>query len=393
MKPSFDTWTIIFLFAAIQGLFFSAVLLFKKDKHAARKLLASVSFLFSLVLIEYTLFWTHYDFQFPYLIGWSPCFIFTFGPLFYLYFKSAFGKSNITKRDLLHFIVFALAVIRVSPVLFSSKQWKQDLMLQKIKDGTDYFFLYEWLGIAHMLGYFILILRDFNALSLIEKEVKTWFRWLTRFFLAFILSYTSYFILSRFAFFNPSWDYAISFSMMFFIYFMAWFGYMQPKVFSGFNVFEKENYEAQAVEPATTNEPDSQQGSSEPETGKYKNSPVSKDTGHEIAQQLQEIMAKQKLYLQSDLSLDKLAKACGLSKHYVSQVLNEILGMSFFEYINSLRVNEAKELLEKPKEELTIIEVAYQVGYNNKVSFNKAFKNFTGFTPTEYRNRHSTNVL
>lgn len=63
--------------------------------------------------------------------------------------------------------------------------------------------------------------------------------------------------------------------------------------------------------------------------------------------------------------------------------------MNFFEYINSLRITEAMELLkDKGKSRLTIIEVAYQVGFNNKVSFNAAFKKQTGVTPTEYRKQH-----
>jgi AraC-like DNA-binding protein len=385
MKPSFDTWTIIFLFAAVHGMFVSAVLLFKKDRNPARKLLACISFLFSIVLLEYSLFWTHYDFYFPYLIGFGPCFVFLFGPLFYLYFRNVFQGSTLNRKDLLHFIPFALAVLRVSPFLFASVQWKQDLMLKKISLGTNYFFLYEWLGIAHMLIYLIFIRRDFYALSLTENEVKSWFRWLTGFFSAFILAYASYFVLSRFSFFNPAWDYAISFSMAFFIYFLAWFGYLQPKVFSGFGLFEKQNQEETLAKPVELKSAGHDKKGKSSGERKYKNSPVSQETGVEIIQQMQEIMDKQKLYLQSDLSLDKLAQACGHSKHYVSQAINENLGMNFFEYINSLRINEAKELLEKPKEEITIIEVAYQVGYNNKVSFNKAFKNFTGLTPTEFR--------
>lgn len=369
MKPSFDTWTIIFLFAAIQGIFVSAVLLFKKEKHPSRKILAVISFLFSVILIEYTLFWTHYDYYFPWLIGWAPCFIFLFGPLFYLYFRNVFGGKYFRKKDLFHLIVFAIAVIFSSSLLFASLEWKQDLLAKKQTLGISYYYLIDWIGIAHMSIYLFFNFRDFYALSRTEPEVKNWFRWVNGFFAAFILSYLSYFILSKFSFFNPSWDYAISFSMMFFIYFLAWFGYMQPKVFSGFNLFESR------INDSVANT----------ETKKYKNSPVSSMVGAELAEKINEIMDQKKLYLESDISLDTLARSCGFSKHHISQVINENMKMNFFEYINSLRINEAKELLTRPKEELTIIEIAYQVGYNNKVSFNKAFKNITGVTPTEYR--------
>lgn len=365
MKPSFDTWTIIFLFAAVQGIFISLALLLKKESHPSRKILAAIPFFFSVILIEYVLFWTRYQFCFPYLMNWYNCLVFLFGPLFYLYFKSVFNKK-LTKKELLHFLVFLLSVIRLSPFLFRTLAWKQGFLLKEFPADLSIFRGMPWFAIAHMCLYLAFIIKDFYPLCLSNAEVKNWFGWLTGFFAAFILSYASYFVLVRFPFFNAQWDYAISFSMMFFIYFLSWFGYRQPKVFSGFGLFEKKK-----------------------EDIKYKNSPLKQDTGLAILQQLKELMEEKKMHIQSDISLDKLAAASGISKHYISQAINENLQMNFFEYINVLRIAEAKELLLKPKEELTIIEVAYQVGYNNKVSFNKAFKNITGQTPTEYRSFNS----
>ena len=58
----------------------------------------------------------------------------------------------------------------------------------------------------------------------------------------------------------------------------------------------------------------------------------------------------------------------------------------FFEYINLKRVEEAKQLLRsRPKAELNVIEVAYEVGFANKGTFNAVFKRLTGLTPTEFR--------
>ena len=67
-------------------------------------------------------------------------------------------------------------------------------------------------------------------------------------------------------------------------------------------------------------------------------------------------------------------------------VMNDKIGLNFFDYINSLRVEEAKRLLiETSKKEMNVIEIAYSVGFNNKVSFNNTFKKWTGMTPTEFR--------
>lgn len=145
---------------------------------------------------------------------------------------------------------------------------------------------------------------------------------------------------------------------------MAWAGYRQPKIFNGFSLFEVDKT-------------------------KYKNSPVSGDVGKEIIEKLSIKMIEKQYFLYPDLSLDKLAELMQVNKHYLSQAINENLKMNFFEYINSMRIEEAKNLLTSNKN-YTVIEVAYQVGYNNKVSFNKAFKNITGLTPTEYKNQSKT---
>jgi YesN/AraC family two-component response regulator len=59
--------------------------------------------------------------------------------------------------------------------------------------------------------------------------------------------------------------------------------------------------------------------------------------------------------------------------------------MNFFELINKFRIEDAINLLEKDKNgNLHIIDIAYEVGYNNKVTFNKAFKKTTSLTPTQF---------
>jgi len=62
------------------------------------------------------------------------------------------------------------------------------------------------------------------------------------------------------------------------------------------------------------------------------------------------------------------------------------MGQHFFDFINRYRVNAAAKLLEtteKPKP--TVLEILYKVGFNSKSSFNTAFKNQFGLTPTQYR--------
>src|SRR5690242_16544802 len=100
MQPSFDTWTSIFLFASIQGLFVSIILFFvKKENRYANRLLATIVFLFSVTLFEYVFFWTRYIIFFPHLLSISAGFALLYGPLLYFYFRYAAESEKITIRD------------------------------------------------------------------------------------------------------------------------------------------------------------------------------------------------------------------------------------------------------------------------------------------------------
>jgi YesN/AraC family two-component response regulator len=77
----------------------------------------------------------------------------------------------------------------------------------------------------------------------------------------------------------------------------------------------------------------------------------------------------------------------------ISLVINEKMELSFYDWIAKLRVEEAKKLLTGAKtEHYTIEQIAEEVGYNSKSAFNKAFKKFTGQTPSEFKTSRNTTI-
>jgi YesN/AraC family two-component response regulator len=85
-------------------------------------------------------------------------------------------------------------------------------------------------------------------------------------------------------------------------------------------------------------------------------------------------------------SLSELAKKIGQSSHHVSQVINEKLNKNFYELLAQYRVDKAKELIAKDRDnKLKIEEISEMVGYNSKTAFNNAFRKLTGKTPGEFR--------
>ncbi|UNY99773.1 helix-turn-helix domain-containing protein [Zhouia spongiae] len=101
-------------------------------------------------------------------------------------------------------------------------------------------------------------------------------------------------------------------------------------------------------------------------------------------EQLSNYMVSNKPYLDSELSLQKLALLINIPEKQLSKLINQHMGKHFFDYINAFRINEAKVLL-KENPDLTVLEVLYAVGFNSKSSFYTAFKKQTSQTPTAYR--------
>jgi AraC-like DNA-binding protein len=95
---------------------------------------------------------------------------------------------------------------------------------------------------------------------------------------------------------------------------------------------------------------------------------------------------EQKLFLESNINLERFAEQIGLRSRDVSAVLKLHYHSNFFEFINGYRVEEAKRLLALPEyKDETILEVIFKSGFNSPSAFHRFFKRMVGVTPTEYR--------
>ena len=118
---------------------------------------------------------------------------------------------------------------------------------------------------------------------------------------------------------------------------------------------------------------------------KYEKSNLTESYSSELKDQLVDLLTHQKVYKNNTISLEILSEMLGTTRHNTSQVINEHFDMSFYDLINQYRILEAVDIFdEDQKRNLNIIAVAYEVGYNNKVTFNKAFKKHMNQTPSTY---------
>jgi AraC-like DNA-binding protein len=124
-----------------------------------------------------------------------------------------------------------------------------------------------------------------------------------------------------------------------------------------------------------------------PPAGKYEKSALSSEASERLSRKLRNAMEVDHLHRDANLSLWALAKHIGASSNYISQTLNEVIGESFFDFVNSYRIAEAKTLLATTNE--SVLNITYDVGFNARSSFYSAFKKHTGQTPTSYRKKMS----
>ena len=88
-------------------------------------------------------------------------------------------------------------------------------------------------------------------------------------------------------------------------------------------------------------------------------------------------------HLSEDLTVKKAAQELSVNANYLSTVFKQEMGLSFIDYVNQQRVEQAERLLSETA--FTIMRIATTVGYNNTSYFAKQFVRFKGVTPTEYR--------
>ena len=120
-------------------------------------------------------------------------------------------------------------------------------------------------------------------------------------------------------------------------------------------------------------------------TQKYLHSKLSSKDLEALKIKLEVIMLEKKPYLNKKLVKAELAELLGVSNPEMARLLNERIGMNFFEFVNYYRIKEFIQLADTNKaQSLTFFGLAQEAGFNSKTTFNKSFKNLMGTSPSSY---------
>lgn len=122
---------------------------------------------------------------------------------------------------------------------------------------------------------------------------------------------------------------------------------------------------------------------------KYKTSSLSKDDQEMIYKNLLNLLEQKKIYLEPKLQLSDVSDALRIGTHELSQTINTLAGMPFYDLVNGYRVKHLASMLEnRDQKRVTILALGLESGFNSKASLNRVFKEATGLSPSEYQRRN-----
>jgi len=340
------------------GLFVILLLLKNKSLNQSRFFLAAMLFFLILHLETLLLFTTKLIQQQPHLLGISYPTLFLLGPSFYFFIKT-FNHQPFTFRkwDAIHVLPFLLVFVIQIPFYFESTAYKLrviDFYYQHLPEGS--LSLLEWFrnSIQMLLLFFytiislILLSRKDEPNGVISKRIAG---------VLIALSVSSILLHTGFLLSGASAIVAeIVLASLLAICILV-LGYWIVDI----NFFFVKK------------------------SGKYETSPLSDSALEKIEYKLQETITHDKLYLKSQLKIKDVSVITKIPSHHISQVLNSRMEKNFFDFINGYRIEEAKSMLSNGRaSKLSLEAVGEECGFNNKTSFYRAFKKYTGYTPNEY---------
>jgi len=365
-----NVWTVILFYGSFQGIVLGLTLLWKCwGRDSSHLVLALILIVLSIRMFEYALAGSGAYEVYPQIIYFSVPLLTLVGPLFYLYLAKSFSLNfQFYGVRLFHFLPFVIIVVLMIPFYTATGQYKlaynANWNLMVSMDLTH--IIYMITITVQLVVYSILIVKEIKRVSneknqpLLKriKFIKPVVVVLGIHLLIVVVTNLSllldkyyFLLLERGSFFMLS-------------------GVIQGGIIYGLI------HSSGFVLNSTSNK-------------KYKSSPLTKTKMKELFFSIQSLMNQEKIYLNPNLRMDNVSKKLNIPLPYISQVLNQFENLTFSDYTNKHRIEYAKSLLLKPEYgKYTIAGIAEYSGFNNKNTFNRAFKKFTGITPSNYVNRH-----
>lgn len=372
--PRVNGWVLFFFFTSVVGIFIAVMLNFQKtNDKIANILIGLFVFFHSVLIVHFGLHASNFRYQEPHFLFLSTTFSFLYGPLLYFYFKRVALNYKFKVLDTLHLIPSVTLLLYIVPYYLLSSEEKLHLLLNTDKyllPGGRYIVLCKAISLVTYAWLIFKISKVTNVAYSKKQEFRKWYNRISNFFSVYAISYIIYglSILKFITFPNLNYIQGVILSSL--VLYIAYTAFTKPILFLCLDI------EGKGFKAVKEND----------EVCKYQKSGLTPDLSLELRNNLLQLLNEEKVFKVNNITLEILAERLETSRHNASQVINEHFNVNFFELINRYRIDEAKYILSQESgKSMNIIDVAYEVGYNNKVTFNKSFKKETSLTPSQYR--------
>jgi AraC-like DNA-binding protein len=364
MDPSLNGPSLINLVGAIHALVMAVAIARLTRNAPAAKWLALLLTVFSILMLNAVLLHTGYILVVPHVAQLHAPLQFLVGPFLLFYVQALLtGREHMSSRSWFHGLPCVAVAIWLVPFYVQDAEAKRQFLAAALREYPLEWRIRQVLLITQLLMYLaamiMVLVRTFRGNQAIPG------RWICA--RNTVLLFTVVWVLITVRFwvaYTVNSVFVVPLVLAGFVYATGYAAVKESKVF------------AAPLEPEVTATP----------RAKYQWSSLETRRADECAAALQKLMEDDKLYTDAALSLHRLAKRLSMSPHHVSQVLNDRLGTSFAEFVNSYRVNMVKEaLLDPSRRHLTVIAIAEEAGFSSKSAFNATFKKHVGMGPIAFR--------
>lgn len=410
-ENSINFLSILILIGAAQGLFLSfALVVIRKGNRRANLFLAALFVTLSIGLLDGFLNVAGHYSRYPHLIGiiWPANFL--IGPFLYFYVGELCSPKQkiVSRKHFLHYLPALSYALLLLPFYFLGAESKMQILASSVAPlkVLSIFTLdaAALLAVIQKAGYYIascLLISAYSSkikerFSSIEKISLSWVRTLLVLFIILCFAFTFYsFFASPFGVYREA-GYLFYLLSAVVAYIFAFKALIQPEVFSRLEAVHNTEPLQYDLKEASASAPPAVSSDillSRDDTGhkaKYQRSSLSNEEAAVILQKLVKIMESEKLFLEPELTLPELSEKLSVLPCHLSQVINEELNKSFYDFVNEHRVRETQRLLSSSEYgHLSILGIALDAGFNSKSAFYSAFGKYTGMTPSEFRKRQA----
>jgi len=366
---NYNITSLIDILGLVQGLFLGLFLISESRYQKSKLLLGLFLVVYSVELLNSIFEDLHILKANPNLLFIPFNFHYLVIPLFYLYVKNVSNSYLSKKKVFLILLPGILEFIFYCIIFLQRSDFKMNLF------NSENFM--EWMGMLVILSlpysiyYGVLTIKHINKhkesvdnfYSNTEGKLLLWAKGVAIFLIFFIsFIFSSIFVESKF---YSEYIYPIMSAInVMFIFWIGISGIRQAKLFDSLDV-SSENIE----------------------TNLNNSVPVKTELINAHYSKLIELMSKEKFFLEPNISLADVAKKLEISQRNLSELIRENSNKNFNQFINYYRVEEAKKLLkDSSNNNLNMLGIAYDSGFNSKASFYSVFKKLSSVTPTEFKN-------